>query len=249
MNPDVRAGTKSVAMAIGLGLLSSKTLLTSRKRVKSALDAIPWIDSHSRADVRRVADEVIRGGITQDDIPLYVSRNVEPIMMAFNRAMRRKWSKTKLQYVKNQLGIQRERSDAPRVFYLVSSHQKPQPAHARYQGTVLIDRFWRMTVPLSDLPSVSAYVKNHKTETVQSAMGAPDYLIMRPNCRHRLIPVPTSEVLKSSARALSKKYNSGKTYVKRPISDKERYQAYKDLCSAIRSRLQAYARQKSKAGI
>lgn len=89
------------------------------------------------------------------------------------------------------------------VFYLCSKHNSPAEDHKNYQGRIYIDRFWRQKVDARYYRAVAAYVRNHKTITVQEITGAPVYLTTRPYCKHYLIPMRTETVLTASERKLA----------------------------------------------
>ena len=239
MNKEVHDGALRLSLALGKGLLSK----SSEATVCRAIDAIVWLDRESRADVRRTLSSLRKRGLLlardPSAVPGYVSRCcVYEIVKSLNRSKRREWSKTKQLHVRSGMKLCRAR-ETPIVFYLVSSHQKPQKAHADLQGQVLVDRYWRAV--LEDRPrmfsEVEDYLKTHPTMTVQQAMDAPHYLIVRPNCRHRLIPLPTNKVLCLSKQELRKAYNKAPTHVRRPITDAERYRQLQELKQEVLSKL------------
>lgn len=244
MTPDVRKGAKEVMLSVGLALLRQPTLVGFKKRISAALERQAWLDNASRADVRAAAEGVFRRGLFIKDpskIPDYCAANADEIVKAFNRSKRREWAKTKKLHVDSRMKMLRAMED-PIVFQLVSSHQKPAEGHKDLQGHLLIDRFWKETleskgVPPERIREIAKFVKSNDIRTVQWAMGAPCYLIVRPNCRHRLIPVRTDDALSLSLKSLNARLNSGKTYVKRPITDAQRYAQAKALKEEIRSSL------------
>ena len=245
MNQEVRRAALTLSLALGDGLMAR----SPERAVLSSAEAIPWLDKESKADVRRTLSSLRRIGVLlakdPSEVPSYVaSRCVYEIVKSLNRAKRREWRKTKELHVKTGMKLCRARKDSI-VFYLVSSHQKPQKAHADFQGKVLVDRYWRAVLERSPrrYAEVEAHLKTHPTMTVQQAMDAPHYLIVRPNCRHYLIPVPTSKILCLSQKELREAYNKPPTHIKRPITDMERYRQLQGLKQDVLSRLSRKARK------
>ncbi len=220
------------------------------RAVLSSVDKIVWLDRESKADVRRTLSSLRKRGLLlardPSAVPGYVAdRCVYEIVKSLNRSKRREWSKTKQLHVRSGMRLCRAQRD-PIVFYLVSSHQKPQKAHAGLQGKVLVDRYWRAVLEARprQYAEVESYVRSHGVMTVQEAMDAPHYLIVRPNCRHRLIPVPTSKVLCLSQQELRKAYDKAPTHVRRPITDAERYRQLQELKSEVYGRLSKSVKKK-----
>ena len=252
MYKQTEQGVKKVAMAVGKGLMRNGTLHACRQNVGAVLSAIPWLDVRMKADVSREAEALSRRLIPLAKekpwaLPREIAYGIEPIMKAFNRAYRKAWKRTAKTYIGSQMKLRREQED-PVVLYLVSTHQKPQPAHEPLQGTVLVDRYWREATGGEDW-RVETYVKANKTKTVQWAMGAPHYLITRPNCRHYLIPIKTEEAIRSTLKELNKRHQRKPTHVHRPITDEQRWQAYKALRRAVLDMLERIAPSKKKAGL
>ena len=239
MNKEVHDGSLILSLALGNGLMSG----ARESAVLSAVDQIVWLDRASRADVRSTISSLRRRGLLMardpSAVPEYVAgRCVYEIVKSLNRSKRREWSKTKQLHVRSGMKLCRAR-ETPIVFYLVSSHQKPQKAHADLQGHVLVDRYWRAVLETrpQQYAEVEAYLKANPAMTVQQAMDAPHYLIVRPNCRHRLIPLPTQKVLCLSKQELRKAYNKAPTHVRRPITDAERYRQLQELKQEVLSKL------------
>ena len=83
------------------------------------------------------------------------------------------------------------------VFFMCSKHYPVASDHKDYQGKLYVHQNWRTLVKGKEYRAVSEYVKNNNVLTIQSVMKNPPYLITRPNCRHKLVGVPTSTVLSS----------------------------------------------------
>lgn len=243
-------GTKRVCVALGKALMRQGTLLACREAVSAVLSAIPWMDVRTRADVAREAEALARKNLVLASaypwkVPSEIAYGLKGIMQAFNRAYRKAWKRTAETYIGSQMKLQRGREE-PVVFYLVSEHQKPQPAHEPLQGTVLIDRYWNMATGGDE--RIAEYLKTHKVHTVQWAMGAPHYLISRPNCRHYLMPLKTAEVVGSTLKQIRSRHQKKPTHVHRPITDHQRWLDYKALRVAVLNALQRYAPAKKKIG-
>ena len=235
MYSSTRKGTEGCMVAIGRGLVRSGTLTECQRGLATVLDGVPWLDGKSRKDILTESMKVARRGLLQKKVglPTFLSSNLYDVMKAWNRAYKRLWVRTKGTQVRTGMKLQRDRED-PVVFYLVSAHQKPQKAHEPLQGKLLVDRYWR-TVLDGDarLALVERFVKARKVRTVQWAMGAPHYLISRPNCKHLLYPVRTYDVLNMPITDIRAKYLPRKTGVHRPLTEAQRTQAYHDLRLAV----------------
>ena len=248
-------GTEAVMVALGKSLLSKGTVGDAMAKVRAVLNSkkCDWMDARSSADVAFSAKEAIRNSLMfvrkhgYDDVQKVrlirrIVAQTDLVMKAFNRAYRALWKATKESMLRNGMKANRDRSD-PVVFYLVSSHQKPQPAHADLQGKLLVDRFWRSALTASGkvdlVDEVARYVRRNKVSTVQWAVGEPHYLIVRPNCKHVLIPMRTSDVLgKPSQEALREKSKRVVTGVRRPITDAQRAKVFASLRASIYAKLE-----------
>lgn len=256
MNPDVCKGTKLIMIAVGESLIDHPTLVGFKKKASSSLQKIPWMDSKSRANVIAVAEDIFRKGLyikDKDSIPDYCAMRVDDVMKAFNQAKRSEWAKTRNLHVKSRMKVSRAMKD-PIIFYLVSSHQKPQKAHESLQGNLLVDRYWRQTleskrIPQKKIYEVKSFIEKEGVQTVQWAMGEPCYLIVRPNCRHKLIPIRTDDVMEINLKELNERFNSGKTGVKRPITDHQRWVEYKSLREDVRATLEKKCQSKRLKGV
>ena len=120
------------------------------------------------------------------------------------------------------------------VFMFCSQHEKPAKDHAMFQGRVYVDRFWRTKVDSSLIYPIQSYIKNRKIKTVQEIMGAPVYLITRPNCKHYFIPLETSTVLRSSLAKLRKDIGYRKDI---PYTPKEKQMLYNQIWNSVDSYL------------
>lgn len=240
-------GTKAVMVAVGRSLLSDGRATFAIARGKAVLKVrCDWLDMRSMADVGFAVEEVVRncmtfvkrGGWDEDSkerrrLVRRILAQTDLVMKAFNRAYRKAWKRTKGTQVVKGLALNRDRSE-PVVFYLVSSHQKPQPAHRDLQGKILVDRFWRSSLEGHEkYDEVARYVRDNKVRTVQWACGAPHYLIRRINCRHRLIPLRIDDVIGSSLKQVNDKFQKEVRGVRRPLTDGKRAEIFADLKSVI----------------
>ena len=245
-------GTEAVMVALGKSLLTKGTIGDAVAKVRAVLSSskCDWMDARSVGDVAFSARDVIRNCMPyvkdkseKGRVRLLhrIVSQTDTVMKAFNRAYRALWKATKDEMLRTGMRNNRERYD-PVVFYVVSSHQKPQPAHKDLQGKVLVDRFWRSSLVKAGkddlVGEVARYIKRNKIGTVQWAVGAPHYLVTRPNCKHFLIPMFTSDVLEASKETLKERSKRGVVGVRRPITDAQRAQAYASLRSVILSKLE-----------
>ena len=140
MYESTRKGTKAVMEAIGKTLLLGKRNLGAcALAVGAVLNKVPWIDGKSRSDVMAQATQVARVGLlTKDErLPRFLSSHLDGVMKAWNRAYKRTWVRTKKRTAQTGMKLRREATE-PIVFYLVSRHQKSQPAHEPLQGFTLV---------------------------------------------------------------------------------------------------------------
>lgn len=247
MYPETRKGTRSCVLAIALGIADGKTSSVVR-RVDAVLDATPFLDVRSKADIRSACLDLAASAssFAKDPSKLisFLGFHPDGVMMAWNRAYRRAWRRSAENIVRSGMRFHRFQAD-PIVFYLVSWHQKPQPAHKDIQGTLLIDRQWRNALTETGdeglIKRVAELVKSKKIRTVQWAIGAPNYLVTRPNCKHYLIPIRTSDALRYEVGELRLLQKPDNRPQHRPLTDHQRWIQYKEL------RLQIVNDLKSKA--
>lgn len=156
-----------------------------------------------------------------------------------NQMDRRLQLKAKVNLLSGQLTTGRMKAQ---VFYMCSIHQTPAERHKHYQGKVFVDRFWRKS--MSDcgmeeyIPAVQKYIQDNNCQTVQEAIGAPDYLITRPYCRHYFIPLGTSEVLGSfGTKDIIKHHPEAHMHNKRTDNDAKRAKIYKQRRLTIKNEM------------
>lgn len=234
MQKRVHDGVKLVCNSITEGFFHGKTLLSMRTRALGAISRIAWLDDRSRSMMRSLAEDTIRRAVVQKDenYPMFIGREAQEWMKAFNRAFRRTWVETKKTHLGSSMKMKRDMDD-PVVFYLVSSHQKPQKAHEPLQGKLLVDNRWKsvllMAGKLEEAKEVERFLRKKKVLSVQAALKEPYYLIVRPNCRHYLIPVKTGAALRLTEKQLKEKSQPKVTHIHRPITDKQRYAEWLEL--------------------
>ena len=254
MYKSTRNGTVKTMEAVFKGMRDGSSITRFSKSLNLMLrKSFPWMDDWGRREVLDAATAVFRASLLRlaDQEKSYqrVAVLFDGVMKAFNRAYRRTWVRTKRTGVTSLLKLERGK-DHPCVFYLVSKHQLPQKAHEPLQGKVLIDPKWRTVLEgRPEEKRVASYVRRHKTMTVYQAMRAPYYLIVRPNCRHFLIPLPTTSAITLSERGVNAIYQKRPAHVHRPITDAERRKAYRELRSTVLGLAQKILGQKNKAGV
>ena len=235
--------------ALGSSLLTKGTLGEAMARVERVLAKNEWLNGTSRADIRTTCEGVCRqllgltrrGGLeigTKEHLAFckMAVRLSEDVMKSWNRAWRREFVGGRRKEITGGMAVLRMRDD-PIVFYLVSSHQKPQKAHAELQGKILVDRYWKSSLGEDMAREVGAYIKANKTLTVQRAMGEPWYLLVRPNCAHQLIPLRTADVLGMTEKDIRKRFNKEATKVRRPITDEQRRHVFLQMKGELMRRL------------
>ena len=196
------------------------------------------MDDVSRSDLLREALGLYKlvSGLPRRAVPRAIAFGIDGVMKALNRAYRRTWVRTRKVAVNSGLRLHRAMED-PIVFYVVSSHQKPQKAHEPLQGRLLVDRYWKSTLEGvgGDIKAVGRFIRNRRIKTVQWAMGEPHWLLTRPNCRHFLIPVRTDVAMAGNARAMAAMSRRESRGTHRPLSDGERWRQYCEMRSAVLS--------------
>lgn len=251
MYKTTRSGVLAVALEIGKSMMGGGGVGSTSLSVRTALDKMPWLDGRGKSDIYGVAVSLIGAckGVKRERLPRYLAYNLDDLIKAFNRAYKRMWVAVKKRGVMTGMRMARDRKD-PIVFYLVSSHQKPQPAHKDLQGKLLVDYYWKSTLSEAgkSVDTVGRFIKNRKIRTVQWAMGEPHYLITRVNCRHYLIPVKTSYVLSHTLSDVRKLEQPRETGVRRPLTDAQRWAEYKELRATVLRRLEAKLGQRMQIG-
>ena len=181
----------------------------------------PEATPREKTVVYRIALDIRKDGNT--------NTNFKNMVKAENHIYRNMRSRASIEKLKKTMILSRE-TTIPTVFYLCSHHSKPAKDHEKWEKKLYVDRFWRTVlkdkVDDETLKTVEKYIKNHKIRTVQWVTGAPVYMVTRSYCRHYFIPVPISEVLDSSLKEIIKSHPESVMRF-RPLSDKERYEIYK----------------------
>jgi hypothetical protein len=138
---------------------------------------------------------------------LYDPEGSIKFMNHFERVTTVRYKKDKL---KETMSYNREQR-LPVVFYLCTYHEKAGKDHKDYQGKIYVDRYWKSSLlqghghGLGWLEEpIRSYIKNHGILTVQDVTNGKPYLITRPYCRHKLIPLNTWDVLTSSLSAIKR---------------------------------------------
>lgn len=89
------------------------------------------------------------------------------------------------------------------VFYLCSSHVDPAEDHADWEGKLYVKERWAEMIRDSRTrAAVRRFIRSRKIRTVEWVTGAPVYMVYRPNCKHYLMPVKTSDALRTSVDGL-----------------------------------------------
>lgn len=111
------------------------------------------------------------------------------------------------------------------VFYLCSYHTNCAEGHFDFQGKIYVSSKWReRCTDAKERRMVAAYIRNHRCDTIESVIGEPVYMVLRPNCRHFFIEVGVDEVLHNSRNKLLRKY--GMVYVGVSSYEYSQYRKY-----------------------
>lgn len=112
------------------------------------------------------------------------------------------------------------------IFFLCTSHERCAEGHEPYQGKVFVSSEWRSRCSgKKERRRVAAWIREHGCLTVEEAVSGPIWLITRPNCRHRLIPIPTDEALGSTEEGILRSHPEAE--VGAPRRDPYRYGMYR----------------------
>ena len=175
---------------------------TTLKEIRDTVLRIPLLNSREKAFIYNVCKKKLGKKLTNKDI--------HDITVALHKAQEHNASRARL----HNLGVDmRSSRDSGRVFYLCSWHNKPAKDHAKYQGKIYVDRYWRSAT--NNDYRIGAYIRNHNIVTVQDIIKEPVYLLTRPYCRHRFIPLDNSEVLSNSLNKVKEIHSEGRMLSKK----------------------------------
>lgn len=94
------------------------------------------------------------------------------------------------------------------VFYLCSSHVNPAEDHADWEGKLYVKERWAEMIQDSRTrAAVRRFIRSRRIRTVEWVTGEPVYMVYRPNCKHYLMPVKTSDALRTSVDGLLTQMN------------------------------------------
>lgn len=97
-------------------------------------------------------------------------------------------------------GEQERAKKEGKVFYLCSEHRDCAIDHVDYQGKIYVDERWETIIKDDVLKGkIAEYVIMNNIQTFQWVIGAPVYMITRPNCRHFFKLLDNDEVLKAKS--------------------------------------------------
>lgn len=222
--------TKKIIVFINKAIKKEKSREWTLKKLRDIIQDIPDFNIREKARLYVAAKRIavlmyMQGG--------YISNSqIKKMSASWNKINEHCNSRGRKKDVKLMLQDSRAKKQ---VFFLCSSHSNPAEDHKDWQGKIYVDRFWRNT--LGDdaelVYAVQSYIKNHDVKTVQWVMQAPVYMITRPYCRHKMIPMALEEVLHSSLKKI--KANHPEAYIIEKKGDYKkkfytlRYQIHKEL--------------------
>lgn len=182
------------------------SLPTVRDRLKTVIGDRADLNAREKA---ALYSEFIRLYNIHDYSYLEQDDTVKRVMSLMSAVERKSDSRNKKLALKQTLRDNRARSGLPIVFYLCSYHEKPAKGHKDFQSKVYVDRFWKSTIDSKPelhwlVDPIRAYIRNHSVLTVQEVTEGEPYLITRPYCRHRMIPIDTWTILTSSLSAIKR---------------------------------------------
>lgn len=183
---------------LAIAVSKSRTL----KELRDTVLSIPLLNSREKAFIFNVCKKKLGRKLSNKDI--------HDITVAYHKAVEHNNSRARL----HNLGVDmRSSRDSGRVFYLLSWHNKPATDHAPYQGKIYVDKYWKSVT--NDNHKIRSYIRNHNTLTVQDIIKEPVYMLTRPYCRHRFIPLDNSEVLNNSLNKVKELHNEGRMLSKK----------------------------------
>lgn len=242
-----RSFVEAAYEAVSEGALSGEPLYVTDAKVRNLVEQVPLLNVRDRAHVlRKLLDVSRRARAIRDPRRMadwLTSRATfgEVYSASYSAEVAAGVREAEGAVVKD-LSLNRGRT-SPKIFYLVSSHQNPAEGHAKLQGSVLIDRFWRSALgdDLGLAKRIESYVGANSTLTVQESMQGPYWLMTRPNCHHWIEPVPTEEVLAiGSDEGVRSAHPESQTGARRDFKDDhERYVRRERMLSEVRSSVMA----------
>lgn len=166
---------------------TAKTAYSSLRKTKSSINYQESLKKRSEGVFEALNKKVIE---------------TAELAKAGNFVLNEKEFNTKAQNLTQMFDESRE-SEAYSPFYLSDSHANCAKDHLAYESRVYYDeKYEQFVTDESELAKIKAYIHNHKCMSVQAVVGAPVWFTTRPNCKHRLVPVPVAEVLGSSIRKM-----------------------------------------------
>lgn len=214
MSPELLRWEAKASSLVAEALLDGSSLLSLRKELESIEAGEGW--EASRLTQSALAEfQKARKGLPCS------CEGMERAATQADAAMRRREG---LKAMSEEMREGRSRYGTT-VFYLVSWHQKPAEGHKAVQGTLLIDRYWKSVLERNGLGFYGDLVKEKAKGmlTVQQAVRAPTYLIVRPYCRHRIHAVPIAEALTSSDKEIRRNHPESMDHSSRTKTPSEYY--------------------------
>lgn len=176
------------------------------KKVRDIIKDIPDFNIREKARLYVAAKKMIIQAVMQEG-DLY-KKQLRRFEIDCNKVTEHKNARMRKDDLKIKMRFRRA---GGQVFYLCSEHPNCAKDHKDYQGKIYVDRFWRNT--LEDDPemlkAVEAYIKNHDIKTVQWVCSDPVYMIRRPYCKHKMIPLDLKTVLKNSLNKIKRSMREG----------------------------------------
>lgn len=159
-----------------------------------------------------------------------------------NQLERHQVRRTKEEKLKQGLKDNRDQT-VPIIFYLSSWHDHCADGHQDYEGKIYVDKYWKSTMEkhpelLWMIPGITAYIRNHKVQTIQGITHGEPYLVTRPHCKHFFIPIDNFTVLTSSLNAIKRENPQGFKKSAKKTPGQYRLEYYQ-LREAIRKRLES----------
>lgn len=204
--------TKNKSLLIkAFSILGDSTGIVDKdKRIKSLIQQDELFDKSEKFALYKHFKWLIRIG---DPKYWSLDSTIGSTVKLMNKLERSQIRRTKESKLKQGLKDNRDQN-IPIIFYLCSWHDYCADGHQDYEGKLYVDKYWKSSMETHNellwmIPGITAYIRNHKVQTIQGITHGEPYLVTRPHCKHFFIPIDTFTVLTSSLNAIKRENPQG----------------------------------------
>ena len=188
----------------------STGIVEKDKRIKRLIQEDELFGKSEKFELYKHFKQLIRIG---DKKYWSLDSTIGSTVKLMNQLERRQVRKTKEYKLKQGLKDNRDQT-VPIIFYLSSWHDHCADGHQDYEGKLYVDKYWKSAMEkhselLWMIPGITAYIRNHKVQTIQGITNGEPYLVTRPHCKHFFIPIDTFTVLTCSLNAIKRENTQG----------------------------------------